>query len=209
MTEASEIIAVRHGETEFNIQGRYQGHADSPLTPGGIEQARRLAPRIVRLDHLRTIYCSDLGRARETARLLAEVSGDRIVEDAGLRERGYGVFEGQTRDEIADRYPAELAAARAHTDYAPPGGETPDQFLARIAEAFERLASQHAGHATIVVTHGGTVTAFARHVLGVPVNSPRRLDVDNTSLSRFLRRPDGTWIVRSLGDTAHLETQGG
>ena len=202
----TELVVVRHGETEFNRSGRYQGHADSPLTPAGEAQALRLAPRLRSLDCGATVHASDLGRARRTAELLVQPSAHRIREEAALRERGYGVFEGLSRTEIAERYPAaRIASGAANPDYTPPGGETQDEFNARVIGVFDRIASEHVGGRVIVVTHGGVVTTFARYVLGVPADAPRRFDIGNTSLSLFYRDDERGWMVRFLGDVSHLE----
>ena len=201
----TELAVVRHGQTEFNRDGLYQGHADSPLTPAGEAQALLLAPRLRSLGCSATVHCSDLGRARRTAELLARPPVHHIREDAALRERCYGVFEGLSRAEIAERYrDARIAGGAANPDYTPPGGETPDEFTSRVIRAFDRIASENTGDRVIVVTHGGVVTAFARHVLGVPANAPRRFDIGNTSLSLFYRDERG-WMVRFLGDVSHLE----
>lgn len=200
----TELAVVRHGQTEYNRRGLYQGHADSPLTAAGEVQARLLAPRLGSLDCTATIYCSDLGRARRTADMLVD-GHHRIREDPALRERCYGVFEGLSRAQIDERYPdARTASGAANPDYTPPGGETPSEFEARVIRAFDRIASDHAGERAMVVTHGGVVTAFARYVLGVPANAPRRFDIGNTSLSLFYRDERG-WMARVLGDVSHLE----
>ena len=202
----TELAVVRHGQTEFNRRGLYQGHADSPLTPEGEAQAQRLAPRLRSLDCSATVHCSDLGRARRTAELLVPPHGHRVREDAALRERCYGVFEGLSREEIAARYPdARIASGAASPDYTPPGGETQDEFTERVIRAFDRIAGENAGDRVLVVTHGGVVTAFARYVLGVPPNAPRRFDIGNTSLSLFYRDHERGWMVRFLGDVSHLE----
>ena len=201
----TELLVVRHGETVFNRRGLYQGHADSPLTATGEAQARRLAPRLAALDCSATVYCSDLGRARRTADLLASTA-QRVCEDPGLRERGYGIFEGLSRPAIAQRYPEDWAASLSgDPDYAPPGGETATELLERIVATFDRIARDHADQRTVVVTHGGVVTAFARHVLGIPLNALRRFDIGNTSLSLFYLDVDRGWMVRFLGDVSHLE----
>ena len=200
----TELAVVRHGQTEFNRRGLYQGHADSPLTATGEAQARRLATRLRSLHWSATVHCSDLDRARRTAELLVRPSAQRIREDAALRERCYGVFEGLSRAQIAQQYPAGIAA---NPDYTPPGGETQDEFKRRVIGAFDRIAGEHAGQRVLVVTHGGVVTAFARHVLGVPGNAPRRFDIGNTSLSLFYRDDERGWMVRFLGDVAHLDNE--
>ena len=202
----TELAVVRHGETEFNRRGLYQGHADSPLTEIGEAQARRLAPRIRSLQCSATIYCSDLGRARRTAELMSDPDVHRIVKDPGLRERCYGVFEGLSRPEIAERYPVAWAASTSgDPSVAPPEGESPNALLERIVGAFKVIAARHCGERVVVVTHGGVLTAFAKHVLGVPADAPRRFDIDNASLSLFYRDTERGWMVRSLGDVSHLE----
>lgn len=201
----TELAVVRHGETEFNRRGLYQGHADSPLTPLGEAQALRLAPRLRALDCSATVQCSDLGRARRTTELLVRPTAHRIREDPTLRERCYGVFEGLSRAEIVEQYPdARIASGAANPDYTPQGGETQEEFGGRVIGAFDRIADEHVGGRVIVVTHGGVVTAFARYVLGVPADAPRRFDIGNTSLSLFYRDERG-WMVRFLGDVSHLE----
>lgn len=201
----TELVVVRHGQTEFNRRGLYQGHADSALTDVGRAQARLLGPRLRSLGCSPTIYCSDLGRARHTAELLAAPSS-RIREDAGLRERCWGVFEGLSRAEIIERYPdARTSSREANPDYTPPDGETLDELNERIVAALNRIAGNHAGERIIVVTHGGVVTAFARHVLGVPQDAPRRFDIGNASLSLFYRNDERGWMARFLGDVSHLE----
>ena len=206
----TDLVVVRHGETEFNRSGRYQGHADSPLTSAGEAQASRLAPRLRALECSATVHCSDLGRARRTADLLVRPLAHRIREDVALRERCYGVFEGLSRTEIAERYPdARIASGAANPDYTPPGAETQDEFNGRVIGAFDRIANEHAGERVIVVTHGGVITAFARYVLGVPADAPRRFDIGNTSLSLFYRDDGRGWMVRCLGDMSHLEGDAG
>lgn len=204
----TEIAVVRHGETEFNRGGRYQGHADSPLTATGEAQARLLAPRLAALGCSETIYCSDLGRARQTASLLADGDSHRLCVDEDFRERRYGVFEGLTRAEIAERFPDSRTGRTTNPAYTPPGGETQQEMNDRVIRGFERIARQRVGERVIVVTHGGVVTAFARHVLGVPADAPRRFDIGNTSLSLFYLDDERGWMVRYLGDVSHLEGGG-
>ena len=201
----TELALVRHGQTTFNRLGLYQGHADSPLTETGEAQARRLAPRLRALNCSPTIYCSDLGRARRTAELLADPAFHRIREDADLRERSYGVFEGLSRAEIARRYPDAWAASTSgEAHYAPPGGESSSQLVERIGTTFAKIAARHPDERVVVVTHGGVLTTFAKRVLGVPADAPRRFDIQNGSLSLFYLDSERGWMVSFLGDVAHL-----
>jgi probable phosphoglycerate mutase len=201
----TELLVVRHGETVFNRQGLYQGQDDSPLTPDGEAQARRLAPRIGTMDTCATLYCSDLGRAVRTAELVADRNRHRIVSHPGLRERSYGAFQGLSRPDIQSRHPdAWGQLTNGNSDYAPPGGESAAALGERVIATFAEIAARHPGERIVVVTHGGVVIAFARHVLGIANEVPRRFDVQNVSLSAFYADAERGWMVRFLGDVGHL-----
>ena len=199
------LILVRHGQTEFNLQGIYQGQADSPLTDEGQTQARALAPRIRGLRTHARLYHSDLGRAEHTARLLADPDHHQLVPDPGLRERHYGIFQGVPKAQIPERFPEAWAAYRTgDPDVEIPGGESQRQFLTRVLRTFEALADAHPDDRVVAVSHGGTLGVFIKHVLGLPIDAPRRFDMGNTSLSVIVRGDDGGWQVRTLGELAHL-----
>jgi len=152
------LLLARHGETDWNRDGIWQGHADPPLNEVGRRQARALAERL-RDVHLDAIYASDLRRARETAEIVADVKGLPVVADPALREMDVGSWTGLTRDEIAERFPAW-----DHHD-----GESGEAFQARAAAAAERIAAAHEGGAVLIVTHGGIVRALQRRALGEPL----------------------------------------
>ena len=195
----TELIVVRHGETIYNTRNLYQGHSDSPLTADGEAQARALAPRIRALCTTRALYCSDLLRAQRTAELIATAGHHDVTAEPRLRERGYGVFEGKSRNEVQQAIPT------GDIDYAPPGGESQRQLHHRVVAAFDAIASRHRGERVVAVSHGGVLIAFAKHVLGLPQGAPRRFHIHNTSLSVFEREDAGEWSARTLGDLAHLE----
>ena len=195
----TELIVVRHGETIYNTRNVYQGHSDSPLTADGEAQARALAPRIRALCTAPALYCSDLLRARRTAELIATAGHHEVTVEPRLRERGYGVLEGRSRDEV------QQAVPMGDVDFAPPGGESQRQLHHRVVAAFDAIASRHAGARIVAVSHGGVLIAFAKHVLGLPQEARRRFHIHNTSLSVFQRDDAGQWNVRTLGDLAHLE----
>lgn len=200
-----QILLVRHGQTEFNTRGIYQGQMDSPLTPEGIAQARSLAPRIRAMDTCATLYSSDLGRARHTAQLIAAPHHHVLAEDAGLRERSFGIFQGLVKADIHRLHPEQWAQHRAgDPDYVVPGGESQRHLLERVVAAIDRIASRHAGELVVAVTHGGALGVFVKHVLGLPVEARRRFDMGNTSISLFCQDGAGEWMARFLGDLAHL-----
>ena len=146
------ILLARHGETDWNRDGRWQGWADPPLNDAGRAQARELAERL-RETPFDAVYSSDLRRARETAELVAEPHGVPVDVDAGLREIDVGSWSGLTRAQIDERFP----------DGERPDGETREQHAARVLAAFERIARAHMGERILVVSHGGSLGALRRH----------------------------------------------
>ncbi len=199
------LLLVRHGETEFNTRGIYQGQADSPLTAEGITQARSLGPRLARLGTCQKLYASDLRRAEHTAELIGTPGHHQIVTDAGLRERNYGVFQGKKKKTVASEFPDVWKAYRSgNPDYVIPDGESHHQFHDRVVEALNRIADQHRGQAVAAVSHGGTLGVFMKYVLGLAVEGPRPFDIGNTSLS-IVERRKGKWKIRTLGEMAHLQ----
>jgi probable phosphoglycerate mutase len=146
---ATRIIAVRHGETAWNVDTRIQGQLDIGLNDTGRWQAERAALALAEeaIDH---IYASDLSRAHATAQAIAERATTPTARSVrlhqGLRERGFGTFEGQTWADIETRWPEESRRWRQRDPhFAPPGGETPVQVLARVQRTVNEIASQHPG----------------------------------------------------------------
>jgi broad specificity phosphatase PhoE len=144
-------LLVRHGETDWNAEGRLQGHTDRPLTPYGREQAKRLAERLDG-DTIAAVYASDLSRARETAEIVGERLGLTVVIDPDLREKNWGTWEGLTGSE-RDRIEFVGETTEAHAD--------------RILRAVRRIAERHPGERVLVVTHGGSVRRIQAAVYGM------------------------------------------
>jgi probable phosphoglycerate mutase len=201
---ATAFLAVRHGETIWNIDGRIQGHLDSRLTPAGRAQAAAVAARLA-AEPLDALYSSDLGRARETAAPIAAATGLAAVFDASLRERTYGIFESLTWSEIEARHPAEFARlATRDPAYVVPEGESALAFRERLLAAFADLAARHSGGRVAVVTHGGALGMLYRVATAMPLDAPRDYPLPNAAINRF------TWSAGRLtldawGDVAHLE----
>jgi len=192
------IVLVRHGESVWNAEGRWQGQADPPLTDRGREQARAAAPA---LPTIGALVASDLQRARETAELLAEPFGDLPVGvDRDLRERDAGAFSGLTRDDIHRDHPGLLPddpgrapGTEAEGLIPPPGWELDDSVVERAWRAVGRLADavEGAGAATgAAVTHSGLIYAL-EHELGAARRRIANLE------ARWLHRTDHGW---ALGD---------
>lgn len=205
----TELILIRHGETDWNRELRFQGQVDVPLNATGHEQARRLAQRLMAerlaVDHL---VCSDLVRTRQTAQpaltaLLPQLSLDALT-DPRLREQHFGVVDGMRVDDIKARHAAAWAQwLRFDADGGMPGGETARQFHARVMDALRGLAHQHAGETVIVVTHGGVLDMVWRTARGLGLGGPRQSDIPNAGLNRVRLRGDAIDIVH-WADTQHL-----
>ncbi len=205
--DATYVIVVRHGETEWNTEGRRQGHLDSTLTAKGRAQAEALAQRFTP-ESCDAIYSSDLGRAYETARTIAEKTGHEVVSDERLRERNLGIFQGLDGDEIRKRYPTEYEEHRnGGADHAVPMGESFRQQTERNMRCLEELAARHAGEIIMVVTHGGVLSALFRHTLDISLDAPRRFSFKNASVNLF-KFQDGTWGLETWGDVTHLQRVG-
>jgi 2,3-bisphosphoglycerate-dependent phosphoglycerate mutase len=197
------IIAIRHGETEWNAAGREQGQLDSPLTPRGLQQAAAIAERMKRYTFA-ALYSSDLGRALQTAEIVAKATGSSIAVDTGLRERNTGIFQGMTKEQMAERYASEYAAYSADPyGYEIPGGESGVQRSERSVRVFNALADRHADDTIVVITHGGFLMGFFEHVLSLEPGNSWRFKRQNAAFNAFERRA-GIWSLVTWNDTAHL-----
>ena len=164
----SRILLVRHGESEWNAVGRWQGQANSPLTDLGRHQAKAATRAVGRVD---AVFCSDLDRARETAEIIAsELGTGPVIVDPGLRERDAGEWSGLTRAEIHERWPGYLPDDPALRDgpagaevRRPPGWEPDDHLRDRALAAIDRMVAAVDGGDALAVTHGGLVYAIEGH----------------------------------------------
>jgi 2,3-bisphosphoglycerate-dependent phosphoglycerate mutase len=203
MTEATRILLIRHAETDWNRAARLQGHTDIPLNAHGLDQAGRLGAALAG-ERLDAVYSSDLQRALQTARAVADATGAPLVPEPGLRERGFGVFEGLSQAELEARWPAELRRWRAREPgFAVPGGETLAEFYARCVAAAERRALAHAGGSIALVAHGGVLDCLYRAATRLALDAPRSWRLANAALNRLLHSPEGFALV-GWDDDAHL-----
>jgi broad specificity phosphatase PhoE len=160
----TEIILCRHGETDWNLQGRYQGRTDVPLNEHGREQARDLARRLAR-ERIDVVYSSTLARAYDTAVEIARQHGVEVRRDPRLDEIDQGAWEGLRRDEIALRHPEELAAwQRYPIDLRLPGGETLEEVRLRVRSALDDVMLLHDGKSICLVAHSVSM-AIVKHEL--------------------------------------------
>ena len=172
------LYVARHGESDWNVEGRWQGHTDIPLNEAGRTQARELAVAL-RPHGLAAVVSSDLARARETAQIVAGALGvPRTYEDPRLRERSFGIFEGLTRRECEQRHPEEWQVWTQ--ERRPPRGAEPHDALAvRVVAGAERVALEVAtsGAPALVVTHGAALRALVEAITGCLPPSVQNGDV--------------------------------
>ncbi len=202
---STRFIFIRHGETDWNREHRFQGQIDVPLNATGHEQARRLGQRLAD-DPADVLLASDLERAQQTAQPLARAWGRQVLAEPGVREQAFGVLEGLDFPTIQREHPELLLQWREHrADYElPGGGESQRRFHARVLATVQRLAAEHAGATVAVVTHGGVLDMLWRSAHAQPLDGPRRCDIPNTGINRLHWRT-GVLVIETWADDAHLE----
>jgi probable phosphoglycerate mutase len=203
----TELILIRHGETDWNRELRFQGQVDVPLNAVGQEQARRLGARLAG-ETVHHLVSSDLIRAQQTALLVARHRPLKAelptTVDANLREQNFGVVDGMRVDEIKLQHADAWAQwIRFEADYAFTSGESLRQFHARVMRAVHELAALHAQKTLVVVTHGGVLDMIYRTARALPLSGPRQSDIPNAGLNRVRIQGDVIDIL-SWADTKHL-----
>jgi probable phosphoglycerate mutase len=199
----TELLFIRHGETDWNRQQRFQGQIDVPLNATGQAQAARVAERLA-ADRHDALFSSDLQRARETAAPLSAAWHLAPVALPGFREQNFGVLEGLDVPTIQARHPDLWQRWLEHrADYALPGGESLRQFHTRVMAAVHELAAAHASARLAVVTHGGVLDMLWRSAHGLSLDGLRACEIPNTGLNR-LRWVNGQLQVEMWADAGHL-----
>ena len=215
----TELIVIRHGETDWNRQHRFQGQIDVPLNALGLEQARRLGQRLAAewMDaptgappgeptggRIGALVVSDLQRARQTAQPLAAALGRPALVQPLWREQGFGILEGLDVPTIRSRHAGLWAQWLRHdADYAlPQGGESNTAFHARVMQALQAVLASPGP--VLVVTHGGVLDMLWRTVHSLSLTGPRECEIPNTGINR-LRWADGRLLIDGWADVAHLD----
>lgn len=202
--DATRIIAIRHGETLWNVDTRIQGHRDIPLNDRGRWQATQVA-RALAGEPIAAVYASDLLRAHATGAAIAEAAGAPLHAEPDLRERSFGELEGRTFAEIEAALPEQARRWRQRDPhFAPEGGESLTLLRARIAEVTARLAARHVGEQIVLVAHGGVLDVLYRLATGQELQAPRTWLLQNAALNRLLWTPEALTLV-GWGDTGHLD----
>jgi len=195
-------MLVRHGETEWNVQRRYQGQTDVPLSGVGKRQAECIAERLVD-QKIDAVYASDLSRAWETAQIIVKKSGLEVSPEPRLRELKFGVLEGLTFNEAEAQYPEMIAAWLKDFNNTPDGAETILAFNQRVASLLDDLKRKHDEQIVLLVGHGGSLSEALRVILELSREKRWYLEMENASLSEVSISEDFVSLKR-LNETCHL-----
>jgi broad specificity phosphatase PhoE len=197
------ILLARHGETDWNRQGRWQGQSDRPLDDAGRAQARLLGAHLAGVG-IDLLYSSDLARARETAAAVEAATGLEAVIDPALREVDVGGLVGCSREEVEARDPEWFRIWRDGGVIGYPDGETYLELHRRSVAAFERILSAADGRRAAVVCHGGNIRAITSEVVGLGADDRWRISaVANCSITAFERKRGRVALV-TFNETGHL-----
>jgi len=193
------LILVRHGLSEGNVLGVFQGWKDYPLSDLGRRQAAAAADRLSDAD-ASALYSSDLLRASETGEIIAAKAGLTPQWSKPLRERGFGEGEGLSWTQIREHFGAEVRVGEGGI----PGEEPAESFRSRVGDEFDLLMERHREDVAICTSHGGTISAIVAHVLGLPASGRARMHIENCSLT-VVEFERGRPVITSLSDACHLD----
>lgn len=201
--QATRILAIRHGETLWNVDSRIQGHLDISLNDIGRWQAERLGMAL-KDEPIAAIYASDLSRAHDTALAVSRHTGVPVQPEPGLRERSFGEFEGRTFAEIEIELPEQAQRWRQRDPaFAPAGGKSLLMLEARVLSVAARLAAQHPGEQIALFAHGGVMDILYRAATRLDLQAARTWALGNTAINRLLWSPEGFSLV-GWADVQHL-----
>lgn len=200
----TRLIAVRHGETAWNVDTRIQGHLDIGLNATGLWQAQR-AGQALADEPIAAVYASDLSRAWQTAQAIAAPHGLEVQPDLGLRERAFGRFEGMSFAEIEATLPEDARRWRERDPEFEPegGGESLLTFRDRVTGTASAIAARHPGQLIVLVAHGGVMDVLYRAATRQALQAPRTWQLGNAAINRMLWTPEGFSLV-GWSDIAHL-----
>ena len=206
--QATRILAIRHGETAWNVDTRIQGQLDIALNDTGRWQATRVG-QALKEEEIAAVYSSDLKRAFETAQAIAQhharAAQLTVVGHTGLRERHFGHLQGQTWAEIENGWPEDAKLWRGRDPHwSPVGGESLIALRARVSASVSALASQHLGEQIVLVAHGGVMDALYRLSTNQAIEAPRTWHLGNAAINRLLWTPQGLSLV-GWGDVSHFD----
>lgn len=204
--ETTHILAIRHGETDWNVATRIQGQIDIALNPQGLWQAQQVAKALAD-EQIQAVYASDLSRAFVTAQHIASQHALEVSRILPLRERHYGAFEGLTWDEIQQAHPSDAKLWHDRDPLWTPanGGESLLMLHARVLDMVNDIAARHLGQQIALVTHGGVLDILYRIATGQDLQVARSWGLRNTAINRLSWTPQGLQLV-GWADERHLDT---
>ncbi|MFW5771077.1 MAG: histidine phosphatase family protein [Spirochaetota bacterium] len=202
------FTVIRHGETEWNLIGRQQGHLDSSLTLRGEEQAE-MAALALKDHHYDVFYSSDTGRAMQTAWIISSISGiSPIIPEPGLREQHMGILQGLTLKQFRKTYPDEYTRFMNNDpEYNYEIGESRRERYDRNIHTLNKIATEYNDSNVLIVGHGGLLDSIIRYIFEMPLNEKRTFSLYNGGIHRF-ECNKGTWRLLSWGDICHLTVTG-
>ena len=203
----TEIIIIRHGETEWNKTGRFQGHSDVPLSAEGRAQAAALGKNLV-VDHVDAIYASDLTRAMETAAPLAQRFGLEVISDPLLRELNFGSWEGRNFNDVNAENPDAMKTFYNDPERVNiPDIEPFPEFQRRVAGRVREIVAQERGKRIVIVSHGASIRILFADILSMPIRSIWHVSQLNTAVNKVRFEDDGFAVVTLMNDTSHLRAE--
>ncbi len=203
----TEIIIIRHGETEWNKTGRFQGHSDVPLSAEGRAQAAALGKNLV-VDHVDAIYASDLTRAMETAAPLAQRFGLEVISDPLLRELNFGSWEGRNFNDVNAENPDAMKTFYNDPERVNiPDSEPFPEFQRRVARRVREIVAQERGKRIVIVSHGASIRILFADILSMPIRSIWHVSQLNTAVNKIRFEDDGFAVVTLMNDTSHLRAE--
>lgn len=202
----TRVILVRHGQTQWNNELKYQGHSDIDLSETGIRQAELVGKRLAD-EPIQAVYASDLGRALQTAHRIASLHGLTVNPLTALREFHFGEWEGLTHVQISQRWPEACAEFFRNPDeIRVPGGETFGELKLRAQQAVESIVARHPDQTVAVVSHGGTIRTIICAALGIHLNRVWGIRLDNTAVN-VIEYDKESCMLTLLNDIHHLAAE--
>lgn len=199
----TEVYFVRHGQTEWNLERRYQGSGDSPLTEQGVNQAKALSKRIQHV-HFGAIYCSPRGRAQTTAKIIRDERDLEIITVDDFQEINVGKYEGKLYDEMKKEDPELYHGFWESPDlFLPESGESFADVGNRTYPALLRIIDQHPGERILIISHAVAIKSILNKITGLPLNRFWENKLFQTSLS-IVEYEKGRFSIVKYGDTEHL-----
>jgi broad specificity phosphatase PhoE len=204
-TKDTIIYLIRHGETEWNKNGRFQGHLDIELSEEGLRQGELVSKKLENVN-FQGIYTSDLKRAYKTAEIIAKPHQMPLKELIGLKEINVGIWGGMTLKEIKESYGEEFKKWNNDSEYRVEKGESFNDLTLRVAETITNIMESHKGEAICVVTHGGVIKSYIGSLLELSTFSKRKFFIENCSITIVKMKEDGKLVLETLNDYSHLSS---